>query len=150
MKKLVSIFVFNLLLIGAVKSQEALKFTVGGKAYPDSVSNATSGIQIVIMCKGKKFADFTTVKGHKFSFDLPYQADYRFIFKKQGYITKEILLSTKVPAANLDKGFDPYWFNVELYGKKSKKAKIPLHNPVGSIKYFKEKDAFDYEKFEKE
>lgn len=77
--------------------------------------------------------------------DLDYQHDYIFSFSKNGYVTKKIAFSTKVPKSIIKDGFDPFSFDISIF-KQSDAINIVMFNqPVARIEYKEDIDDFGYD-----
>jgi hypothetical protein len=79
-----------------------------------------------------------------FRYDCEYQNEYTFRYQKKGYVTKDIKINTVVPRNMLKDGFDPYLYRVTLF-RQLEKQNEKSNLPVGTIRYYEEKDDFDYE-----
>jgi hypothetical protein len=77
--------------------------------------------------------------------DLEYQHDYVFSFSKQGYVTKKIFFSTKVPKSMLKDGFDPYAFDITIFKQMEGVDLMVFNQPVARVIFNEDLDDFGYD-----
>jgi len=77
--------------------------------------------------------------------DLDYQHEYIFSFSKQGYVTKKIYVSTKVPQSIIKDGFDPYAFDITIFKQVEGVNIVVFNQPVARIIYNEDLDDFGFD-----
>lgn len=81
----------------------------------------------------------------KNNIELEYQHDYVFSFSKQGYVTKKIFISTKVPKSVLKDGFDPYSFDITIFKQMEGVNIVVFNQPVAKVVYKEDIDDFGFD-----
>lgn len=135
--------ILNLCLIGAiskVSAQEPFKiygkFIVQSGAVSDTkVTIEKNGVRVKVVENG----------GSKFEFPLEYDCEYVFSFSKDGYITKKVQVSTKVPKEKQTLEFEPFKFDVEIFKQYPGVNTVIYNQPVGKIKFNDVLNEFDYD-----
>ncbi len=83
------------------------------------------------------------------SVDFDLSANYSIVFAKEGYITKQVDLNTKVPNKREKGGFAKFKCVIELFPQ-PEQGTVTYPEPVGKIKFSEKLDDFDYDhKYEK-
>lgn len=123
-----------------IDTKPTFSLEVSGQCITDK--NDTTGIEISLI-NGQ---NYLTEYKSSFEFILDYNVFYSAKFKKNGYQTKTIDISTQdIPVDRWNKGFLPIRFTVELYPLDS----IPVESESGTnplIKYYPKIDDFDNNK----
>ncbi|HNQ12898.1 MAG TPA: hypothetical protein PKH65_00865 [Bacteroidia bacterium] len=112
-----------------------IRFMVNGGNYE------TSGVTIERSNGSQEY-----VKGQSnITIHLPFNDEYILSFKKEGYITKKIFISTKVPSDRSSQGFDTYNFDIVIFPQEDDVNLVVFNQPVARINYNKKIDDFDYD-----
>ncbi len=140
MKKSIFFFLLITLLCGVVHAQEPFKIygkymVNGGTITGAKIAIEKNGVQVKVLDIDKS----------KFEFPLEYDCDYVFSFIKEGYVTKKVQVSTKVPKEKQTLEFEPFKFDVEIF-KQYKGVNTVIYNqPVGKIRFNDVLNEFDYD-----
>lgn len=145
LKKHLILIIFCFLLFRNLNAQD-IKFCIKGQVFIECEDSLTSGVTIKILKNNKIIEKNITSYGNNFMFEFDFQQEYLLRFIKRGYVTKEILINTKIPKWLIGDGFQPWSFYVKLFNKKSEKGKIKIVNPIIRVSYNQDKDIFDYER----
>ena len=133
------ILLFLLFPGGGFAQQGTLEVPIRFKIEDGSLNGATISIQ-------KKGGGLQKISGDgKLTLDLVFNEEYTLTFAKEGYVTKRILVNTKVPPDRLKQGFDPYDFDVVLFKQYEGVNIIVFNQPVAKIAFSNEIDDFDYD-----
>ncbi|MEQ9186482.1 MAG: hypothetical protein RLP15_02030 [Cryomorphaceae bacterium] len=125
----------------AVESFEVLEISGVISVDDDGVEDA-----LVELFEGNRVVDaFETKKNGKFKFTLFSNMVYTIQINKQGYYTKRISISTKVPVDF--EGFEKFQFDVGLTAKDIEKYDPALAEyPSALIAFDTKKQAFNFDK----
>ncbi len=102
------------------------------------------GSKVTIERDGEKWKVRDGAEGRS-SIDLEYQHDYIFSFSKNGYVTKKVFVSTKVPKSAIKDGFDPYAFDITIYKQFEGVNVVMFNQPVARIVFKEDIDNFEYD-----
>lgn len=136
-------FITTLLIFicGAVKAQEP-KFSVKIKLQVEAGNLENSLITITKNGAPDRVID---PNQSKYNVDLDLNAVYSLVFTKMGYITKTVIIDTKVPTGREKEDFAKFTATVELT-KQPEEEIITYTQPVGRIKYSLVDGDFDFDK----
>jgi hypothetical protein len=81
----------------------------------------------------------------KFEFPLEYDCEYVFSFIKDGYVTKKVQVSTKVPKEKQTLEFESFKFDVEIFKQYDGVNTVIYNQPVGKIRFNDVLNEFDYD-----
>jgi hypothetical protein len=123
-----------------VRAQEPFK--IYGKYIVNGGS--TSGAKITIEKNGVRVKVVEAEKS-KFEFPLEYDCEYIFSFSKDGYVTKKIQVSTKVPKEKQSLEFESFKFDVEIFKQYEGVNTVIYNQPVGKIRFNDVLNEFDYD-----
>lgn len=104
----------------------------------------SDGSKVTIERDGQKWKVRDGADG-KNNIDLDYQHDYIFSFSKNGYVTKKVFISTKVPKSSIKDGFDPYVFDITIYKQFEGVNVVMFNQPVARIVFKEDIDNFEYD-----
>lgn len=125
----------------SVTAQEVNALTVPVRFMVNGGNYESSGVTIERSNGSQEY-----VKGqNNITLHLPYNDEYILSFKKEGYITKKIFISTKVPSDRSGQGFDTYNFDVVIFPQEDDVNLVVFNQPVAKITYNKKIDDFDYD-----
>jgi DNA polymerase III alpha subunit (gram-positive type) len=102
------------------------------------------GAQIKVEKNGKQ-VQLQDVTKPRFEFALEYDCDYIFTYIKEGYVSKKVEVSTKVPKEKQSLEFEPFKFDVEIFKQYAGVNTIMYNQPVGKIKFNDVLNEFDYD-----
>lgn len=127
---------------GFAKAQEVMKFNVLVKfnIADGDFKNST----IIITKDGANFRVINPNK-EKHSVDLPFGGEFLFTFKKMGYITKSVIVNTKIPVDREKEPFAKFSMEVRILPQPEDQI-VTYTQPVGIIKYSNEISDFDFDK----
>ncbi len=122
------------------------KYEILGKV--DVENGTTAGLKVTIFENAKKLETSSVGRNGKFQYKLDFGNDYMLVFKKEGFVTKKVSISTFVPTEILeqDNRFPPFHFNVTLFPVYEGIDLSIFDQPMGMIMYDKELDDFAYDK----
>ncbi len=123
-----------------VRAQEPFK--IYGKYIVNGGS--TAGANITIEKNGVRVKVVEAEKS-KFEFPLEYDCEYIFSFSKDGYVTKKIQVSTKVPKEKQSLEFESFKFDVEIFKQYDGVNTVIYNQPVGKIRFNDVLNEFDYD-----
>ncbi|MCC6252044.1 MAG: hypothetical protein IT238_06235 [Bacteroidia bacterium] len=135
-------FILLIFTLLAVYSQAQEPFKVYGKFMVNGGS--VKGAKIAIEKNGVQ-VNVSERDNNKFEFALEYDCEYVFSFMKEGYITKKILVSCKVPKEKQTLEFEPFKFDVEIFKQYPGVNTVIYNQPVGKIKFNDVLNEFDYD-----
>ncbi|MFM7016350.1 MAG: hypothetical protein ACKOX3_08485 [Bacteroidota bacterium] len=109
-----------------------------------TVENGNYDLSYVVV-KKNGVALFTKAGEKNLKLKLEYGNEYLLSFGKEGYITKQILLNTSVPAGIDTAALEPYKIGVRIF-KQYEGVNIVIYNqPVGFIHFIPEEEGFGYD-----
>lgn len=114
-----------------------------------TVENASpEGTRIVIYKNNVKLTQQDISKKGRFEFKLALDADYKIIFEKSGYITKNISVNTEVPGEIVESNpnFPPIKLTINLLPKIEQVDLSIFEQPVAILAYNYELDDFTFDK----
>lgn len=140
MKKLIFIILAGILFNGPLKAQEPFKIygkymVNGGSVLGAKIKIEKNGVQVKLLEQDKS----------KFEFPLEYDCDYVFSFIKEGYVTKKVQVSTKVPKEKQTLEFESFKFDVEIFKQYQGVNTVIYNQPVGKIRFNDVLNEFDYD-----
>ena len=140
MKKSIFFFLLITLLCGVVHAQEPFKIygkymVNGGTVTSAKIAIEKNGVQVKVL----------EIDKSKFEFPLEYDCDYVFSFIKEGYVTKKVQVSTKVPKEKQTLEFEPFKFDVEIFKQYKGVNTVSYNQPVGKIRFNDVLNEFDYD-----
>ena len=140
MKKLLIFIVASLLFSGFLQAQEPFKIygkylVNGGSVVGAKIKIEKNGVQVKLLEQDKS----------KFEFPLEYDCDYVFSFIKDGFITKKVQVSTKVPKEKQTLEFESFKFDVEIFKQYEGVNTVIFNQPVGKIRFNDVLNEFDYD-----
>jgi hypothetical protein len=140
MKKLIFFFIASLFFLMNLKAQEPFKI------YGKYMVNAGSvlGAKITIEKNGVRVKVLEQDKS-KFEFPLEYDCEYVFSFTKDGYVTKKVLVSTRVPKEKQSLEFESFKFDVEIFKQYAGVNTVIYNQPVGKVRFNDVLNEFDYD-----
>ncbi len=123
-------------------SQEVTKFNILVKfnIADGDFKNST----IIITRDGAPFRVINPNK-EKHNVELPFGGEYLFSFRKMGYITKDVLVNTKIPTNRERDPFAKFSMEVRILPQPEEQV-VTYTQPVGIIKYSTEISDFDFDK----
>lgn len=132
------LFVF--FILGTLKAQEPFKIygkymVNGGSVIGAKISIEKNGVTVKVLDQDKS----------KFEFPLEYDCDYIFSFIKEGYVTKKVQVSTKIPKEKQTLEFEPFKFDVEIFKQYAGVNTVIYNQPVGKIRFNDVLNEFDYD-----
>lgn len=107
----------------------------GGSVLGAKISIEKNGVQVKVVEQDKS----------KFEFPLEYDCDYVFSFIKEGYVTKKVQVSTKVPKEKQSLEFESFKFDVEIFKQYPGVNTVIYNQPVGKIRFNDVLNEFDYD-----
>lgn len=130
---------FSLLVITA-NAQEPFKIygkymVNGGSVLGAKIAIEKNGVQVKVLEQDKS----------KFEFPLEYDCDYIFSFIKEGYVTKKVQVSTRVPKEKQTLEFESFKFDVEIFKQYPGVNTVIYNQPVGKIRFNDVLNEFDYD-----
>lgn len=143
---------YNALLIIFLFSYSFLFSQIKIKGRVTYERKALEGATVTIKRDGKTVKTFTTPKSGKFYYILELNENYIIEVSKPYYVTEKIEIDTRVPSQKLQEGVTGnFSINIDLIELFEELDLSILEKPIAKIKYFPEKDAFDYDRkhFEK-
>lgn len=140
MRKFIFFFVAFSLIAAALKAQEPFKIygkymVNGGSVLGAKIAIEKNGVQVKLIEQDKS----------KFEFPLEYDCDYVFSFMKDGYVTKKVQVSTKVPKEKQTLEFESFKFDVEIFKQYEGVNTVIYNQPVGKIRFNDVLNEFDYD-----
>lgn len=140
MKKLILLFLASALSYAVVQAQEPFKIygkymVNGGSVLGAKIAIEKNGVQVKVIEQDKS----------KFEFPLEYDCDYVFSFMKEGYVTKRVQVSTKVPKEKQTLEFESFKFDVEIFKQYPGVNTVIYNQPVGKIRFNDVLNEFDYD-----
>ena len=140
MKKVIFFILATTLCCGPLQAQEPFK--IYGKYMVNGGS--VSGAKIAIEKNGVQVKVLEQTSA-KFEFPLEYDCDYVFSFIKEGYVTKKVQVSTKVPKEKQSLEFEAFKFDVEIFKQYAGVNTVIYNQPVGKIRFNDVLNEFDYD-----
>lgn len=140
LRALSSATVVTLALAGPASFSERALY-IDGKLRTDGL--ATEGLRVTVARDGNVVE---TLAGNmsRMQLRLDLQWTYVLTFEREGYMTKELLFDTHVPFDGL--GHSPFNFPFKVTLEKNPDdATLRYAQPVGYIRYFRDKMDFDYD-----
>jgi hypothetical protein len=130
---------FSLLVITS-NAQEPFKIygkymVNGGSVLGAKIAIEKNGVQVKVLEQDKS----------KFEFPLEYDCDYIFSFIKEGYVTKKVQVSTRVPKEKQTLEFESFKFDVEIFKQYPGVNTVIYNQPVGKIRFNDVLNEFDYD-----
>ena len=113
-----------------------LKFNIADGDFKNST--------IIITRNGAPFRVINPNK-EKHNVELPFGGEYLFSFRKMGYITKDVLVNTNIPANREKDPFAKFSMEVRILPQPEEQI-VTYTQPVGIIKYSTEISDFDFDK----
>lgn len=107
----------------------------GGSVLGAKIAIEKNGVQVKVIELDKA----------KFEFPLEYDCDYVFSFIKEGYVTKKVQVSTKVPKEKQTLEFESFKFDVEIFKQYPGVNTVIYNQPVGKIRFNDVLNEFDYD-----
>lgn len=111
-------------------------------------NTSPEGTRIVIYKNNVKLTQQDISKKGRFEFKLALDADYKIIFEKSGYITKNISVNTEVPGEIVESNpnFPPIKLTINLLPKIEQVDLSIFEQPVAILAYNYELDDFTFDK----
>jgi hypothetical protein len=139
-KKQLFFMLFVFFILGTLKAQEPFKIygkymVNGGSVIGAKISIEKNGVTVKVLDQEKS----------KFEFPLEYDCDYIFSFIKEGYVTKKVQVSTKIPKEKQTLEFEPFKFDVEIFKQYAGVNTVIYNQPVGKIRFNDVLNEFDYD-----
>ncbi len=130
------------LYVSSAYAQEVTKFNILVKfnISDGDFKNST----ITITKNGSPFRVINPNK-EKHNVELPFGAEYLFTFIKMGYITKSVVVDTKIPVDREKEPFAKFSMEVRILPQPEDQI-VTYTQPVGIIKYSLEINDFDFDK----
>ena len=130
----------SVLFSGLANAQEPFKIygkymVNGGSVLGAKIKIEKNGVQVKLVEQDKS----------KFEFPLEYDCDYVFSFMKDGYVTKKVQVSTKVPKEKQTLEFESFKFDVEIFKQYEGVNTVIYNQPVGKIRFNDVLNEFDYD-----
>ena len=113
-----------------------VKYNISGGDFKNS--------KITITRDGKPFKKVNPTKT-KTNVSLPFGSKYLFTFFKVGYITKSVIIDTRIPDGRIKEPFAKFSMEVRILPQPEDKV-VTYTQPVGIIKYSTEIYDFDFDK----
>jgi hypothetical protein len=140
MRKLIVFLMASVLFSGVLKAQDPFKIygkymVNGGSVFGAKIKIEKNGVQVKLLEQDKS----------KFEFPLEYDCDYVFSFMKDGYVTKKVQVSTKVPKEKQTLEFESFKFDVEIFKQYEGVNTVIYNQPVGKIRFNDVLNEFDYD-----
>jgi hypothetical protein len=140
MRKLIVFLMASVLFSGVLKAQDPFKIygkymVNGGSVLGAKIKIEKNGVQVKLLEQDKS----------KFEFPLEYDCDYVFSFMKDGYVTKKVQVSTKVPKEKQTLEFESFKFDVEIFKQYEGVNTVIYNQPVGKIRFNDVLNEFDYD-----
>jgi len=139
-KKLIFFILANTILCGSLQAQEPFKIygkymVNGGSVIGAKIAIEKNGVQVKVLEQDKA----------KFEFPLEYDCEYVFSFIKEGFVTKKVQVSTKVPKEKQSLEFEPFKFDVEVFKQYVGVNTVIYNQPVGKVRFNDVLNEFDYD-----
>ncbi|HRG58395.1 MAG TPA: hypothetical protein PK323_05515 [Bacteroidia bacterium] len=139
-KRFLFLFAAFSLYSGVISAQEPFKIygkymVNGGSVLGAKISIEKNGVRVKVLEQDKA----------KFEFPLEYDCDYVFSFMKDGYVTKKVQVSTKVPKEKQSLEFESFKFDVEIFKQYPGVNTVIYNQPVGKIRFNDVLNEFDYD-----
>jgi hypothetical protein len=140
MKKLIFFFIASILLCMNAQAQEPFKIygkymVNGGSVLGAKIAIEKNGVRVKVVEQDKS----------KFEFPLEYDCEYVFSFTKDGYVTKKVQVSTKVPKEKQSLEFESFKFDVEIFKQYAGVNTVIYNQPVGKVRFNDVLNEFDYD-----
>jgi hypothetical protein len=143
-QKIIGITVLMMLVFSPsfLNAQAITKFdiTVKFNISDGDFKNST----IIIERDGQPFRVINPNK-EKHAVELSFGSEYMFTFKKIGYITKSVIVNTKIPKDREKEPFARFSMEVRILPQPEEQV-VTYSQPVGIIKYSDEIGDFDFDK----
>jgi len=133
--KIVLILLLNVILIHPAQSQIRKYFIISGKIISEIPNTDYSTVQIV---KNNQRAVAAQIPGHgRFRLELEYNAEYKLIFNKKGFLPKTIVVNTDIPekAVSSESNFPRFLMAVKLLTEKQVSENLYSENNIQHISY---------------
>lgn len=141
---LILIFTFPgaLITLRAQSPTLDLKIEIKDETYNQKMANA----EVVIYKNGAPYKKLTTDDKGRLFVQVPLGVDYKVEFKKNGYVTKHIIIDTKnIPSEDASYGFE-YPMEVNLFEDIPEIDFSILQKPVAILKFDNKTGFFEYDK----
>ena len=129
---------FIMLIAGEVAGQKKSQyFQIPGRVKMDK-GESTGAVVNVINLESKQIVNSLTVTSlGKFDLLLNYQTEYKLSVSKEGYYTKDILISTLIPPHIWEKDsvFPPFYIVVTLFKKVTDAPLSFIGKTIGKVSY---------------
>ncbi len=107
----------------------------GGSVLGAKIAIEKNGVRVKVVEQDKS----------KFEFPLEYDCEYVFSFTKDGYVTKKVQVSTKVPKEKQSLEFESFKFDVEIFKQYAGVNTVIYNQPVGKVRFNDVLNEFDYD-----
>lgn len=137
------LLVFLFFIIQSLPAQNLL---VNGNIIIENTS--TEGAKIVIYKNNIKLTEQEITKKGRFELKLALDADYKILFEKEGYITKNVSVNTEVPSEIIETNpdFPPIKLIINLLPKVEQVDLSIFDQPIAILSYNQELDDFTFDK----
>lgn len=122
-------------------------YRIFGVVKDQATFKKMEGVDITVLKDGKEFENFRTSASGKYELNLPLGSDYKLIYTKPGYISKNVVLETRaVPEEDREGGFETN-LDMNLFEEIEGFDKKVTEQPIGRASFNPIKNAieFDYE-----
>lgn len=103
------------------------------------------GVLVQVEKDGSVFDSYTTGGNSKFDFEMDLGHNYKFIFSKAGFVSKNVEISTKnIPEEDQEGGFDAK-IDMSLFEKQDGFDESILESPIGIMSFDPAKNAIDWD-----
>ena len=127
--------------IGAYAAGPQLRVTA--KLYIKAGNH--SDAKMVLYENGNKIKELSPARNGFFDLNIDYGKEYILSFEKPDYVTKKILINTKVPSTFKTNVAHVTDFDVELFKQEPNKPMMAYNNPVGRIHYDEYIEDFNFD-----
>lgn len=142
MNKCILLFV----LFFITQALSAQNLLVNGNIIIENTS--TEGAKIIIYKNNIKLTEQEITKKGRFELKLALDADYKILFEKEGYITKNVSVNTEVPSEIIETNpdFPPIKLIINLLPKVEQVDLSIFEQPIAILSYNQELDDFTFDK----
>jgi len=139
MKSQLLVFFFSLAL--TLPAQDYA--TIGFKGKVHTGPDKGDSVEVVLFEENRKMSSYETRKNGKFILDLDRNKYYVVQFSKENYVTKRIVIDTRIDGKGYPK--KKFKFDVNLIPENEDLDYSALDFPIAIIEYNRNNDVFDYD-----
>lgn len=116
-------------------------------SYVNILEASPEGAKVIISKNGNIIDEKVLTKKGRCDLKLAFDADYKLIFEKSGYISKTVSINTEVPEEILESNpnFPPLTLRINLFPMVKNIDLSVFEQPVGILNYHQEIDDFKFD-----